>query len=354
VRVLVTGANGLLGSNLCRELLAAGHRVRGMVRGSSDTRGIDGLDVERVTGDARNAADLRAAVDGCEVVYHTAAVFSYWGFDHAEMYDTARDGAKNLCDAAKDAGVRRVVLTSTCAILGGKDTPAAVDESARPDMSDYPDYFKSKLVQEDTAIARARELGLELVAANPSTILGPYDFKPSASLPSFLAFITGPMQFTMAGGVDYVHAADVARGQMLLAEKGRPYERHILASGQNLDWRQIHGQMCKVAGLKPPSVTLNRATAYASAWLMELGARLTKRPPLATVELAKQMGRYFWYDPAKSLALGFRPRSLEDTLVDTLAWLFESPHLSDRQKRKLHPLPSVVSARERYRSRAAA
>ena len=104
MHALVTGSNGLLGNHIVRALLKEGHRVRAMVRPTSNKKALDGLDVELVYGDVRNAEDLRAAADGCDTIFHTAAVFAYWNFSEEEMNQTAREGARNVVDAAKDAG----------------------------------------------------------------------------------------------------------------------------------------------------------------------------------------------------------------------------------------------------------
>lgn len=342
MQVLVTGANGLLGANLVRELIADGHRVRAMVRKSSNLQGLAGLALDYAYGDVRDAKALRAAADGCEVMFHTAAVFSYWGYSRDEMMETARAGARNAVDAAKDARVRRLVLTSSTAIFGGTDEPVARDESAPVVESGVPDYFVSKVVQERGALERAREVGVELVVANPTVFVGPYDFRPSSSLATITGYLGDPLKLTYPGGVDIVHAADVGRGHILLAEKGTPGERYIL-SGEQAEWRAIHRTISELCGVRGPGLTVGRTAARVGATFMELAAKLTKKPPLATRELAQQAGRYFWYRHDKAAKLGYAPRPMRTTLAQTIAWLLTSPHLSASQRAALAPAAEVES-----------
>ena len=347
MRVLVTGANGLLGGNLCRALLNDGHDVRAMVREGSDLSTLEGLDVERVFGDVRDSDALKNAAHGCELFFHTAAVFSYWGYDKEGMYETAKRGAENAVEAAKAAGIKRMVLTSTTAVLGSSPTPTPKDENAVPNLDATPDYFRSKALQEQTAFAHGQKIGLDVVAANPSIFIGPYDFKPSASLPTVTGYITAPMLLTFDGGANLAHVEDIARGHILVGEKGTSFERHILA-GDNITWPDAHALISELCGLPKPRTKTSRRAAYLASAAMEVQAKITGKPPQGTRELSKQIGQYFWYDAAKAKALGFTARSTREVLVDTLGWLLTSTHLSDKQKGKLKPVDDVLQARTRY------
>ncbi|HET6345464.1 MAG TPA: NAD-dependent epimerase/dehydratase family protein, partial [Myxococcota bacterium] len=205
MQILVTGANGLLGNHLVRELLRAGNKVRGLVRQGSNLQGLAGLNVELAYGDVRDGAALRAASDGCELLYHTAAVFAYTGHSAADMESTARDGASNVVQVAKDAGIKRLILTSSTVVLGGSDTPVALDERAELSGQGMPDYFTTKALQERTALARGRELGIEVVAVNPAVFIGPHDFRPSASLSTITAYLLDPLKVTYGGGINLSH-----------------------------------------------------------------------------------------------------------------------------------------------------
>ncbi|MEZ0311944.1 MAG: NAD-dependent epimerase/dehydratase family protein [Myxococcota bacterium] len=344
MRALVTGANGLLGCNLVRELINSGHEVRAMVRRTSKMQGLEGLACTLVYGDVRDAAEVLEAAKDCEVIFHCAAVFAYWGYSRDVMMDTAKKGSVNVLDAAKAVGARRVVMTSSTAVFGGSDGPKVLDERAPTVGAGVPDYFVSKAEQEQAAREHAATIGVEVVFANPSVFIGPHDHRPSASLNTVTGYLTDPMKLTYPGGANVMHATDVARGHLLLAEKGMPGERYILAA-ENVTWRDMHEMLAELAGVSRPRFTVTRGPAVLAASIMELGAKVTKREPLATVDLARQTGRYFWYSNAKAARLGFSPRSMRLTLTQTLAWLLAaSPHFTDKQRAKMSPHEDVLQA----------
>ena len=346
-RVLVTGANGLLGGHLVRELLGQGHEVHALVRPTSDTQTLADLSIERFYGDVRDRPSFRKAAEGCEVIYHCAAVFSYWGYSLEEMESTAKQGSEVLVSVAKDAGIKRVVLTSSTAVLGGSPEPRLLDESARLSAAEVPDYFRSKVLQEDTALAEARDKKLDMVCTLPGIIVGPYDFRPSASLATITTYLQDPLRLTFHGGASLVHAQDVARGHILAAEKGESYESYILAA-DNFHWAEIHRQISQKAGTYGPGFQLGKGMAVSSAGLMELAAKTFNMTPMATQALAQQVGTYFWYTSQKAQDLGYRYRSLEDSLVDTLAWLSKSEHLKAGQKERLLRQNSLKEASLAY------
>jgi len=348
MRVLVTDANGLLGSHLVRQLENDGHEVRALVRRGADVRPLAGLDCERVQGDVRELAAMRQAVAGCELVFHTTAVEATWGGEVEDVMSTATAGVKNVITAARAAGVRRVVLTSSAAVVGGNDEPTPLDEDARPPGAAGPAHFVSKARQEEAALAEAHALGQDLVLANPSVFIGPYDFRPSASLGTVTSYIRDPLHLTYPGGINLTHAADVARGHILLAERAQSRQRYILGA-ENCQWTTLHRTLAELLGLPPPRLRVGRHGVAAGAALMELAARLAQRPPPIMRELAGQVGRYFWYRHDKAARLGFHARPARDTLVETLAWLLDSPHLGERARRRLRPTSEVLDARDALR-----
>jgi dihydroflavonol-4-reductase len=349
MKVLLTGANGLLGNHLARLLLREGHDVRALVRRDSKLDALDGLDVELAYGDVRDASALRAAAQGCELLYHTAAVFSYWGHSREAMMATAQEGARNAVEAARDAGIRRIVLTSSAAVLGGHLTPTPLGEADEVRIPGAPDYFDSKVLQEQAALDQGRALGVEVVAVNPAVFLGPRDMRPSAGLPSVTSYLADPLKLTWPGGVNLIHVEDVARAHLFLAEHGQPGQRHLVCA-QNWEWSTFHQTLSELAGVGGPYLSMSPRAAKLGTALMELGAKITRKPPLGTQDQARVVGRYFWYKADKLLGLGFAPpRPSREALVDTLAWLLDSPLLDPKVKAKLKPSAEVVAARERMR-----
>ena len=343
---LVTGANGLLGNHIVRALLEDGHTVKAMVRETSNLKALEGLDIDYTYGDVRDSAALRAAADGCETIFHTAAVFSYWGFSQEEMDQTAREGAINVVDAAKDAGVNRLVLTSSAGVLGRNQEQTPMTETSTPDLESMPAYFQSKALQEQVAFERAREQNVDLVCANPAVILGPNDQKPSASMGTITNYLFDPLKLTWPGGVNIVHAQDCARGHVLLAEKGESGERYLLGA-DNWRWKRVHETISRLCNVAKPTIKLNAKTALLGASLMELGAKFTGKPPQATRDQAMQVGNYFWYNHTKAARLGYRSRSTRDAILETLAWLLDSPHLSDSQRKGHNPSIELETMRRK-------
>lgn len=345
MRALVTGANGLIGANLLRELLRDGHQVVGLVRPTSDLSPIDGLPVELAFGDVLDPPSLAAAAAGCEVVFHTAVHFAYWGRDPDELARTAIEGSRNVLAAARQAGVGRVVMTSSSVTLGASCAPEVRDErQTAADGPDEPAYVRAKIAQEGEALAVARQLGVDLVIACPTMSIGPFGASLGPSNGVITSYLADPLRLTWAGGCNLVSVRDVARGHVLLAERGVAGERYVLGS-ENLEWRAIHERIAALAGVAPPGATASAVSCYWVALAEEARARLTGRPPLATRAQAKMVGRYYWYSHARAAALGYAPRPAADALAEAIAWLAASPHVDRETRMRLRLARPVQAAR---------
>ena len=217
-------------------------------------------------------------------------------------------------------------------------------------LKGVPDYFTSKALQEDTAIAHAGARGVDLICVNPSVFVGPHDHRPSASMAMLTGYIFDPLKLTFQGGANLLHAADVARAHVLLAQHGTPGQRHIVCSRDNWAWKSIHQTIAQAAGVHSPRFAMGKRSSLVGTALMELGAKLTGKPPLGTRSQARLVGSYFWYDGSRVWNLGFEPRGTRATIVDTLGWLLTSSLLTDRQCNRLRPVPEVLAARDAYAS----
>ena len=174
--------------------------------------------------------------------------------------------------------------------------------------------------------------------------IGPNDWRGSESLAGVTSYLADPLKLTFPGGVNVAHAEDIARGHILVAEKGTPGERYILCSPDNWEWKKIHGTISELCGVSGPRISVPRSAGIVGASFMELGAKLTGGRPMATRALAKMAGRYFWYDDSKAKALGYTARGSRETLAQTIRWLLDSPHLAPSIRRKLAPTDEVTSA----------
>lgn len=344
MKALVTGANGLIGANLVRELLAAGYEVRAMVRSTSNLQSLAGVPVEQVQGDLFDPPSLRRAAHGCEVMFHTAAVFAYWGYSPQDLNRIIVEGTRNAVEAAAAAGVRRMVLTSSSVVMGSSTKTLPRQEHHEIRDRDAPPYFLAKALQERTAMERSHELGLELVAVCPTITVGPYDYHLVPSNAVIVRYLEDPYKATFAGGCNIVHVRDVAQGHRLAAEKGQPGERYVLGS-ENWEWSLIHRTISELCGVSGPNLTVNHTSAYLAATAMEMMAKLTGKPPASTRVQAKTVGRFYWYSHDKIAALGYTPRPARTALAEAIAWLVTSPHISSSLRNRLKLSREVLQVR---------
>ncbi len=321
MRVVVTGATGHVGSNLVRALLRRGDHVRVMLRGQQ--RSLDGLEVERVTGDVRDAASLHAALAGAEIVYHLAAVISITG-DPSGMVRTVNvDGTRNVAEAALAVGVRRLVHCSSVHAfdLYRPDMTGAIDETWHrvPDEASHFAYDRSKAAGE-RALREVMARGLEAVILHPSGIVGPYDFGPSRMGRVLLDLYHRRLPSLIDGGFDFVDVRDVVQGLMAAADQGRAGENYLV-TGHFFTVPELARVAEGITGVRPPRLK-------APVWLCRVGVPFAaaygwarKQEPLYTHEslaVLETRGRFSW-DKAQR-ELGYSARSMEDTVRDTYAW----------------------------------
>lgn len=347
MRAFVTGANGLIGANLVRELIAQGAEVRAMTRVSSDVRAIDRLAVERVTGDVLDAPAMLAPLcSGCDVVFHTAAHFTYAGIGEDVLERTALAGTRNVIESAALAGVPRVVVTSSSVVFGSSATASVRDETAQPgDDFVEPPYVVSKIRQDALAAELGRTLGVEVIFVCPTMSVGPHATTLGPSNGVIVAYLNDPLRMTYPGGCNIVSVRDVARGHWLAAVRGAPGE-HYLLGAENLTWVEIHAMVAGLCGVDTPRVEINHTAAYLAATYEELRAKLQRRAALTTRQQARMIGRFYWYSHAKAGALGYAPMPARAALAEACAWLAMSPHIS-REVRATMSLSAETHAARR-------
>ena len=317
---LVTGASGFLGWHVARILLERGYAVRALVRPGSR---VNGLDVEVATGDLRDPASLERAAAGCGLVFHVAADYRLWAANPDDLYRSNVEGTRNLLQAARNAGVERVVYTSTVGCIGipsggigDEDTPVAL-----ADMVGH--YKRSKFLAEEVALEAARG-GLPVVIVNPTAPVGDHDVKPTPTGQIVVDFLKGGMPAFIDTGLNVVDARDCAQGHLLACERGRPGERYILGS-ENLTLAEILGTLARLAGRKAPTVRLPYAVAYAAGVCSTAWATLSGRPPRVPLEGVRMARKRMWVTHEKARReLGFNPAPAEAALAHAVEW-FTAP-----------------------------
>ncbi len=319
--VLITGATGFVGSAVLRHLVAAGHRVRALVRPGSDRRNLEGVPVEIAVGDLNEPASLERALAGCTGAFHVAADYRLWAPEPDDIYRTNVAGTTNLLRAAAAAGVTRIVYTSSVATLGhGPDgnpadetTPATIDDMIGP-------YKRSKFLAEAEVRRLADEDGLPVVIVNPSTPVGPRDIKPTPTGRMIVEAAAGRMPAFVDTGLNVVHVDDVAAGHLAAFEHGTVGERYILG-GENMTLREILGEIAAITGRRPPRVRLPHGLVLPIAYLAEAWARWRGGEPFATVDGIRMARSTMFFSSQKARdALGYRPRPAVEALADAVEW----------------------------------
>jgi dihydroflavonol-4-reductase len=324
----ITGATGFIGSAVAHQLVDAGESVRALVRPMADLRNIENLPVARIAGDLRDRSSLERGLVGCDALFHLAADYRLWLPRPQELYDTNVEGTRNLLLAAAEAGVKRIVYTSSVATLGlhidGKpadeDTPSTLTDMVGP-------YKRSKYQAEELVRSLIAELGLDVVIVSPSTPIGPGDIKPTPTGRIVVEAASGRIPAFVDTGLNIVHVDDVARGHLLAYERGRTGERYILG-GENLHLRDVLAMVARMTGQRPPTLRLPRKAIYPIAYAAQAWARLTGgREPLTTVDGLRMAAKKMFFSSAKAeRELGYRHRPAEEAIHDAVLWFYSNAY----------------------------
>lgn len=321
--LLVTGATGFLGEHLCRVLAEQGHAVRGLARSRSAV--LAELGVAHVRGDVLDGPELARALTeagGVDAVFHLAGAVSRDPGDAQRMMRLHVDGTRRVLERMAEAGVRRMVLASTSGTLGVSKHEEILDESApyaEELVAGWP-YYASKIYQERLAFEHGARLGIEVVAVNPSLLLGPGDRRLS-STGDVRKFLRRQIPVVPDGGINFVDARDAAAATAAALERGRVGERYLLG-GPNWTMKEFFARLGRVANVAPPRL---RVPAKWSRWgasiVEELYRHRGKEPPVDRISV-EMSEHYWWIDSSKAeRELGFAARDPQLTLVDTVAYL---------------------------------
>ncbi|HSU33776.1 MAG TPA: hopanoid-associated sugar epimerase [Bryobacteraceae bacterium] len=313
---LVTGASGFLGWHIASLLVARGHKVRALCRPASQIRD---LDAERIEGDLRDVAAVTRAVQGCQLVFHAAADYRLWARNPNELYQSNVNGTQNLLQAAEQAGVERIVYTSTVGCIGIPNNGIG-DEATPVSIADMTGHYKrSKWLAEQVALERAHR-GAPIVIVNPTAPIGDHDCKPTPTGQIILDFLKERLPAFIDTGLNLVDVRDVALGHMLAAERGRPGERYILGR-ENLTLEQILGRLAVIAGKPAPKAKVPYPVAYAAGMVSTAWAQLTGQSPRAPLEGVKMARKKMFVDHAKAAReLGYTPGSVDTALERAVCW----------------------------------
>ncbi len=329
--VLVTGAEGFLGYHTIK-LLNDRHKIR--PRGLVDVEaeelaklGFNNLEVETIQGSIQDIAILRKACAGIDTVFHMKFQISLGGGKEAaaQMEQINVVGTRNLLQAATEAGVKRIVISSSSLTVGLNQESQPLNETADWSKHEFnlPYALSRRKAEQESLAAEAREDHPLIVAINPSFTMGPEDYisAPANQLAKLIS--QGKIKFQIPVGFGILDVRDYAAGALLAAEKGRHGQRYLL-SGENVTWSQFINQVTKIAGVKAPRFLIPLSVWLVSPLITIIGlfSKIRGQSPPVNSSILELWNNYAFYD--SSLAqqeLGWKPRSLEETIRDSLQWL---------------------------------
>lgn len=339
--VLVTGASGFLGSRLVKQLVAQGEHVRAMVRPGSHLGALVGVPQDRmqlVYGDVLIESTVYRALSGCSRLFHVAANVAMWSSDPKTIIEPAVSGTQAVLAAARQRGIERIVVTSSAAILGATTRPEAVNETHPFDL-DCPEIYVDAKVRANRVVEEAAAAGSPVVSVLPTLIFGPGDWKPTPGGRALLGYLRNNPDFRIPvaeGGLNVVDVDDVTMGHVLAMQKGRIGQRYILG-GNDVTFTELVQTLADLTGLALPGPKLGRPLLGALACGAELLARATASEPAITRRMVKsRVGRYQWVKSEKAeRELGYRSRTLRETLDRSIRWFLRNRYLTDQQMRRI-------------------
>lgn len=323
MKTFVTGASGFIGSAIVNYLLSCGHDVRVLVRSDSNCINIEGLPVESVVGDLTDPASLTKAIRGCNGLFHVGAYYRLWSPDPAQFYSVNVNGTRSIMLAALDAGVERIVYTSSIAALGTAPEGQMADENTpiAPAVGRVIHYKRSKFLAECEVMNLIRDQGLPAIIVNPTAPVGPRDIKPTPTGRMVRDAAAGKIPAYVNTGLNVVHVDDIAIGHQLAFESGTIGERYILGS-ENMSLKVILEHIAEITGQSAPRIRLAPNLVLPIAYIAEFWAKLTNgEEPMITVDGIRLAHKCMYFSSKKATReLGYQPRPAKDALTDAVAW----------------------------------
>ena len=316
----VTGATGFIGSAVVRKLLEQKRSVRCLIEPGANTANLEGLGVERVTCDVTDFSTMKKALDGCESLFHLAAIYKTWLPDEELIYRVNVEGTVSTLLAAQQAKVKRVVYTSSIAAIGLVDGGLA-DETTKFNLFDIANPYILTKWQSERIAMRFAESGLPLVVVNPAFPFGPGDIAPTPTGAIIRALLAKQVPGSGPGGFCTIDVDDCAEGHLLAEERGRVGERYILGN-DNVSVKDFFTIVCRVGGLQAPKLPMPGALAAGVALGLELWAdHVSHKEPPATYRSMRYAQRRAFFSNAKAKReLGLPTRPLEETVRRAVAW----------------------------------
>jgi len=324
---VVTGASGLLGNVLVRELCTAGREVRAFVRKTSKLECIRDCRAETVFGDVLDSASLTSAFKGAENVYHLASEISIMPWPDKNLQEVNITGTKNVIKACLECKVKRLIYTSSIHAFREPQNGSVMDEKLPLDIGSRMGQYNRTKAAATKEVLEAAGQGLDAVVACPTAIVGPYDFKVSNLGNLIINCYNRRQKIILEGAYDFVDVRDVAAGHMFAAQNGRKGQMYIL-SGQRLTISELMALLQEITGVPSPRFRLPDPVAYAVSLIMPVYYKLFKVTPVFTIYSYKTVkGNSFISHNKATEELGYSPRPIKQTIMDNIEWFRENRYL---------------------------
>jgi dihydroflavonol-4-reductase len=324
MKAFVTGATGFVGSHVAQQLAAAGADLRLLLRPTSSTANLEGIEGERVIGDLLQPESLRKAIAGCEFVFHVAADYRLWTRNPEEMYRCNVEGTREIIRLAQQNGVRRVIYTSSVATMGFSSNGHLADENSPVTLRDMIGHYKRSKFEAEKAALDAGGKGADVVVVNPTTPVGERDIKPTPTGRIIVDFLKRKFPAYVDTGLNLVDVKEVARGHLQAMEHGKSGERYILG-GENLTLKVILDKLATITGLRSPKVRLPYAMALATGVVdTAVTGVMLRREPRVTLDAVRMGRKKMFVSSAKAeRELGWKIVPVDDALHRAVAWFRE-------------------------------
>ncbi|MDX2359215.1 MAG: NAD-dependent epimerase/dehydratase family protein [Crocinitomicaceae bacterium] len=327
MKILVTGADGLLGNNLVRELLKRDHDVTAMIEEGKEPQALIGIDVKMVHGNILSPESMDALLEGADVVYHCAANISVWPAKSDIINKVNIDGTQNVIDACLKHSVKRMIFVGTANSFGSGKIDNLGNETNSYQAAHYGlDYMDSKRKAQEIVLEAVEKQGLPALVVNPTFLIGPYDSKPSSGA-MILAIYNGKAPCYTHGGKNFVNVKDAAMAMANAATKGRIGECYILGH-ENLSYKEIFDKIGDVVGKKSPKRSLPNGVVKTYGKTSSIVAKMFKFTPAVTHELSILSTEDHYYSPKKAVEELEMPQTpVKDGIKECFAWFKENGYI---------------------------
>lgn len=328
-KTLVTGATGFIGSHIVRELLQAGEDVKVLIRKDSDTKNLDGLDIEHAYGDLCDKNSLFSALNDCDRLFHTAALNRVWMADSQFFYDINVEGTKNILNIALKKNVERVVYTSSLCTVGANEDGSLANEETRFNLWDISNHYERSKFQAEEEAFNVFKKGLPLVVVNPGAVVGPNDIKPTPTGQLIVNYLNRNIPAYFDTRLNIVHVKDVAAGHLLACSKGRIGEKYILGN-ENMKISDFLRLLENVSGIKAPKIKVPQSLALMIAYLNDfISSKFTKKEPIIRVSTLKRARLDLTFDSTKAVSeLGLRLTPIKEAVIEAMNWFRENGYVN--------------------------